>query len=75
MDPTTHTVEEATLGETDEFEWDDSKDAANQRKHGVELIVAAAMFNDPDRLEQVSGRSTATETRLITVGRALSIAN
>jgi len=28
------------MGEIDEFEWDDSKDAANQQKHGVELIVA-----------------------------------
>ncbi|MBC7767680.1 MAG: BrnT family toxin [Phycisphaerales bacterium] len=61
------------MGETDEFEWDDGKDAVNQQKHGVELIVAAAMFDDPDRLEQVSGRSTAAETRLITVARAFGV--
>jgi len=61
------------MGETDEFEWDDGKDAANLQKHGVELIVAAAMFDDPNRLEQVSGRSTQTETRLLTVGRAFGV--
>ena len=61
------------MGETDEFEWGDDKNAANQQKHGVELIVAAAMFSDPNRLEQVSGRSTATETRLITIGQAFGV--
>lgn len=61
------------MGETDEFEWDDAKDATNQSKHGVELIVAAAMFDDPNRLEQVSGRSTLAETRLLTVGMAFGV--
>lgn len=30
-----------------EFEWDDSKAAANQRKHGVSFAEAATAFADP----------------------------
>lgn len=30
-----------------EFEWDDAKAAANERKHGVSFLEAAAAFADP----------------------------
>jgi uncharacterized protein len=32
------------------FEWDDSKDATNQKKHGVSFYEAQEAFFDPRRL-------------------------
>lgn len=32
------------------FEWDDSKDATNQKKHGVSFYEAQEAFFDPKRL-------------------------
>lgn len=32
------------------FEWDDSKDAENQRKHGVPFSLAQYAFSDPQRI-------------------------
>lgn len=61
------------MGETDDFEWDDTKDTSNRGKHGVELILAAALFEDSKRLELVSLRSTEAETRLVTIGRAFGL--
>ena len=61
------------MGETDDFEWDDGKDAANRAKHGVELILAAALFQDTGRLEFVSPSSTPEETRLVTIGQAFGL--
>lgn len=58
------------MGETDEFEWDDDKEASNVSKHGLSLLVAIAVFDDPSRIEFVSARSTVAETRLVTVGLA-----
>ena len=37
-----------TLCITVRFEWDEEKDAANQRKHGVDFESAARVFADPD---------------------------
>ena len=34
------------------FEWDDDKDAANFRKHGIRFRTAAKVFYDPDKLEK-----------------------
>ena len=33
-----------------QFEWDDSKDAANREKHGVSFALAQYAFADPRRL-------------------------
>ncbi len=32
------------------FEWDEDKDAENQRKHGVSFSLAQYAFADPDRV-------------------------
>lgn len=58
------------MGETDDFEWDDAKDAINRTKHRLPLIVAARIFDDDERIETVSRASTASETRLVATGRA-----
>lgn len=58
------------MGETDDFEWDDPKDAINRGKHGLPLLLAALLFEDEERLETVSQASTEAETRLIATGRA-----
>ena len=32
------------------FEWDETKNLANQRKHGVSFLQAGQVFNDPRRV-------------------------
>lgn len=34
------------------FEWDDAKAASNLARHGVAFEAAAAVFDDPARLEE-----------------------
>jgi hypothetical protein len=34
-----------------EFDWDDEKEAANVRKHGISFDEARSVFSDPGRLE------------------------
>jgi hypothetical protein len=35
-----------------QFEWDDAKDASNQRKHGINFDLASLVFFDPLRIER-----------------------
>lgn len=56
------------MGETDDFEWDDEKDAANLRKHGVPLRLAVLLFDDPYLLESSAGLRNG-EPRFISVGK------
>ena len=58
------------MGETDDFEWDDTKDALNHAKHGIPLVAAARIFDDGDRIETISEASTVEETRIVAIGRA-----
>jgi uncharacterized DUF497 family protein len=50
-----------------EFSWDDKKDRANQRKHGISFSLASLVFSDDNRMEQVDENSL-DEERLITIG-------
>jgi uncharacterized protein len=50
-----------------EFSWDDKKDRANQRKHGISFSLASLVFSDENRMEQVDENSL-DEERLITIG-------
>jgi uncharacterized DUF497 family protein len=50
-----------------DFEWDDKKDKANQRKHGVSFTTAARAFLDEHRKEKLDERSV-DEERWIIVG-------
>ena len=37
----------------DEFEWDDAKDEANYRKHGVDFETATEVFADHFAIEEI----------------------
>ena len=50
-----------------DFEWDDKKDRANQRKHGVSFTQATRVFLDEHRKEKLDERSVYEE-RWLTVG-------
>ena len=52
-----------------EFEWDRGKAEVNRRKHGITFELAAAVFDDPRRLELADDRETYSEERLVTIGR------
>jgi hypothetical protein len=52
-----------------EFEWDESKAAANLRKHRVSFLTAASIFTGAI-LERIDDREEYGETRLIALGLA-----
>jgi hypothetical protein len=53
-----------------EFEWDQRKDAANRRKHGVSFLEAQRAFLDPNRIIATDAKhSTARETRYFCFGK------
>jgi uncharacterized DUF497 family protein len=51
------------------FEWDDAKNLANRRKHGVGFETALLVFSDPDALS-IQDRHDNGEERWQTIGRA-----
>lgn len=51
-----------------QFEWDDNKDASNQKKHDVSFDLASRVFFDPMRIERYDERESYGEDRWITVG-------
>lgn len=55
------------MGETDDFEWDDDKDAANRANRGLPLLFAALMFDGREKTEDVSPKSRAEEARFETI--------
>jgi len=50
-----------------EFEFDPEKSASNKLKHGIDFVVAQALWEDPDRL-QIPAR-THGELRFMLIGR------
>jgi uncharacterized DUF497 family protein len=50
-----------------ELHWDDKKDRANQRKHGISFSLASLVFSDKNRKEQLD-ESSPDEERWITIG-------
>jgi len=50
------------------FEWDDSKNRANRRKHGVSFEAASGVFTDPNAL-MLQDRVEAGEERWQAIGR------
>ena len=58
------------MGETDDFEWDDTKEARNIQKHGMSLRVAAELFASDFWLEFVAGESRSDASRSIAIGLA-----
>lgn len=52
------------------FEWDEDKNAANQRKHGVSFQQAQYVFKDPYRIiADDLAHSTAQEARYYCLGQ------
>ena len=51
------------------FEWDEGKNRANQRKHGVSFDDASEVFGDPLHLSWLDERFSAFEERWVTVGQ------
>ena len=45
-----------------EFEWDENKRQSNLRKHGIDFVRAAAIFNNPI-LEREDNRYDYEDTR------------
>ena len=52
------------------FDWDECKDAKNQRKHGVASAVARAAFLDPARVIARNLGHSSSEERDYCFGRA-----
>ena len=50
------------------FEWDESKNIANQKKHGVSFEEASAVFTTDDYLEIFDDEHSETEDRFIAIG-------
>ena len=50
-----------------DFEFDSAKSAANLAKHGIDFVVAQALWSDPDRVE-IPARSI-DEPRTQVIGR------
>jgi len=53
---------------SDNFEWDDEKDALNIAKHGVSFDVATLAFFDPKRLVARDLQHSGTEERFFCWG-------
>lgn len=56
------------------FEWDGTKDALNQRQHGVEFALAAQAVLDHHRLEWFDLDHSDQEDRWTIIGMAGSVA-
>jgi uncharacterized protein len=51
-----------------DFEWDDSKAEANERKHGVSFVEAMTVLADPLSLTGFDPDHSGDEDRYITMG-------
>ncbi len=49
------------------FEFDETKSAANEVKHGIDFIEAQALWDDPDLLE-VPAKNVLDEDRYLLIG-------
>lgn len=54
-----------------DFEWDDDKAEANERKHGVSFPEAQTVFADPLALTGYDPDHSEVEDRYITMGTSL----
>jgi uncharacterized protein len=49
------------------FEWDESKNQSNFRKHGIHFSIATGVFEDPDYVTE-QDREVDEEERWLTIG-------
>jgi hypothetical protein len=52
-----------------DFQWDESKDKKNQKKHGVSFALAQLAFLDPDRIILEDLSHSKQEKRYYCIGR------
>jgi uncharacterized protein len=52
------------------FEWDENKNLANQKKHGLSFEIAAGVFFDDNGLVSLN-RNTGCEERFQVIGRPI----
>ena len=50
------------------FEWDEEKNAANIKKHGIDFDGAIRVFEDDDRIEIYDAAHSGDEDRYNTIG-------
>ena len=50
------------------FTWDESKEAVNIEKHGIDFSIAALVFSDQNRIEIFDEKHSNYEERYITIG-------
>lgn len=55
------------------FEWDDRKDAANRRKHGVSFEEASTVFSDEKALLVADPDHSLAEDRFILLGLSAAL--
>ena len=51
-----------------EFEWDDSKDEKNFKKHGIRFAEASTVWRDTSSFEFYDDMSSEVESRFIRIG-------
>lgn len=54
----------------DEFEWDDNKARANERKHGVSFEVPRRCFNDNNAITRPDDRESYSEDRFAMIAES-----
>lgn len=55
------------------FEWDERKNAANKKKHGVSFEEAQSVFFDESAIEYGDPEHSDSEDRFILVGRSYQL--
>ena len=53
-----------------EFDWDDTKAAANLRKHGIDFFEAMTLFSDPLTITDFDDAHSDDEDRFVSVGQS-----
>ncbi len=53
-----------------QIEWDENKNRANQKKHGISFETAREIFEDPFHISKLDHRFNYFEERWITIGSA-----
>ena len=51
------------------FIWDEAKERANIRKHGVNFSIASRVFIDPKRKIYIDSKHSTAEERLFCIGK------
>jgi uncharacterized DUF497 family protein len=56
-----------------DLEWDDTKAAANEAKHGVSFLVAGRVFKDTSHVEKPDPKHSLVEARFFAIGEVEGI--